>query len=133
MKVLVGYIPSREGEVALASAIEEARSRDAELIVVSHARVMDQSGADRTIAIRDEMRDLEQRLRADGVRCSTRWSAGVRSASEAVLHEARAESPDLIVIGLRRRSPVGKVVLGSNAQDILLGADCPVLAVKVPE
>jgi nucleotide-binding universal stress UspA family protein len=43
---------------------------------------------------------------------------------------ADEEGADLIVIGLRRRSPVGKLVLGSNAQDILLSANCPVLAVK---
>ena len=37
---------------------------------------------------------------------------------------------DLIVIGLRRRTPIGKLILGSNAQRILLDAPCPVIAVK---
>ncbi|MCU1554753.1 MAG: universal stress protein, partial [Arthrobacter sp.] len=37
---------------------------------------------------------------------------------------------DLIVIGLRRRTPVGKLIMGSTSQQILLEADCPILAVK---
>ena len=38
---------------------------------------------------------------------------------------------DMIVIGMRRRSPVGKLFLGSAAQDVLLNASVPVLAVRV--
>jgi nucleotide-binding universal stress UspA family protein len=43
---------------------------------------------------------------------------------------AESEQAEFIVIGLRRRTPVGKLILGSNAQRILLDASCPVLAVK---
>ncbi len=50
--------------------------------------------------------------------------------AEDLIAVAEAESADFIVIGLRRRSPVGKLILGSNAQRILLDAGCPVLAVK---
>jgi nucleotide-binding universal stress UspA family protein len=52
------------------------------------------------------------------------------SPAEDLLEVARERGADLIVIGVRRRSPVGKLVLGSNAQTVLLEADCPVLAVK---
>ena len=50
--------------------------------------------------------------------------------AEDLISVAEEENADFIVIGLRRRSPVGKLILGSNAQRILLDAPCPVLAVK---
>lgn len=45
---------------------------------------------------------------------------------------AEETNAELIVIGLRRRTPVGKLILGSQAQRVLLDANCPVLAVKAP-
>jgi nucleotide-binding universal stress UspA family protein len=50
--------------------------------------------------------------------------------AEDLLKVAEEVSAELIIIGLRRRSPVGKLILGSTAQRILLDAPCPVLAVK---
>ena len=51
-------------------------------------------------------------------------------AAEDLVSVAESHDAELIVIGLRRRTPVGKLILGSNAQRILLDASCPVLAVK---
>jgi nucleotide-binding universal stress UspA family protein len=54
--------------------------------------------------------------------------------ADEVLRAAESTDAEFIVIGLRRRSPVGKLLLGSNAQRVLLDAACPVLAVKaVPD
>ena len=49
-----------------------------------------------------------------------------------VVDLAAETNAELIVIGVRRRTPVGKLILGSQAQRILLDAECPVLAVKAP-
>jgi len=38
---------------------------------------------------------------------------------------------DLLVIGLRQRSPVGKLLLGSEGRDVILGAEVAVLAVPL--
>jgi nucleotide-binding universal stress UspA family protein len=53
-----------------------------------------------------------------------------KDPAEDLIGVAEEVKADLIVIGLRRRSPVGKLILGSNAQRVLLDAGCPVLAVK---
>jgi nucleotide-binding universal stress UspA family protein len=53
-----------------------------------------------------------------------------RSAGTTAVWLASELDADLLIIGLRRRSPVGKLVLGSDTQDAVLGADCPILAVK---
>jgi nucleotide-binding universal stress UspA family protein len=50
-----------------------------------------------------------------------------------LVNVAEEVGADFLVIGLRRRTPVGKLILGSDAQRILLDATCPVLAVKAAE
>jgi nucleotide-binding universal stress UspA family protein len=82
------------------------------------------------IADREALEQLEQRLRSAGVKVAVHNFARGNDPTEDLIDVAEAEQAALIVIGLRRRSPVGKLLLGSNAQQILLTADCPVLAVK---
>lgn len=53
-------------------------------------------------------------------------------AADDVLTVAEEVGAELIVIGLRHRTPVGKLIMGSTAQSILLDANCSVLAVKLP-
>lgn len=52
------------------------------------------------------------------------------SAAESLIKTATDIQADLLVIGIRSRSPIGKLITGSTAQAVLLNAGCPVLAVK---
>ena len=128
MSVVVGYVPTREGETALEHAVREARSRGVRLVVVNTSR--GDARVDERYADDQQLVALGATLADAGVDHEMVHAIRGRDASEeilAVAHERRAE---LVVIGLRRRSPVGKLLLGSTAQRVLLDAPCPVLAVK---
>ena len=73
---------------------------------------------------------LDAQLSASGLtHTMLRPTDGV-SAADSLLTAAEQNAVDLIVIGLRRRSPVGKLITGSTAQAVMLGSDCPVVGVK---
>jgi nucleotide-binding universal stress UspA family protein len=133
MKIVVGYIKSPEGQAALDRAIEEARLRDGQLVVLHSLKGGSRDEGEQILAYRDELENIESRLSGEGVEFRVRELVRGQSPAEDMVEIADEEGADLIVIGLRRRSPVGKLVLGSNAQDILLSANCPVLAVKAGE
>lgn len=127
--IVVGFIRSPEGQAAVDAAVEEARRRGGRLVVVHSSKGGDQD-ADTVIADRDALEAVEAKLRGDGVEVVVRDFARGNDPAEDLVDVANSEKAALIVIGLRRRSPVGKLLMGSNAQQILLTADCPVLAVK---
>ncbi|AEG44553.1 universal stress protein [Isoptericola variabilis] len=122
MAIVVGHLSTPEGQEALTTAVTEARQRDVPLVVVTSAGRGDD--ADRAAAIAS----LESHLANAGVQHSV--VAGTGDLAEDLVRVAAESDAELIVIGLRRRSPVGKLILGSGAQRILLESPCPVLAVK---
>lgn len=134
MKILLGFRRTKHGSAALDAAVYEAGRRDAELIIFQHVPILssEQRGTE-TPRVLDTLNKLETQLNSEGIRCRTSWSVGGSSAAHALLKAAQEEDADLIIIGIRRRSAVGKLILGSNAHDILLNADVPVLAVKADE
>ncbi|MBA2550300.1 MAG: universal stress protein [Nocardioidaceae bacterium] len=128
--IVVGYVPKSEGRAALRRGAEEAQLRSARLVVVnSHrgGRDFDREDAVETEAQLQEVRD---ELDAAGVEHEIRQLVRGMDPAEDLINVATDVGADFIVIGLRRRTPVGKLILGSNAQRILLEAPCPVLAVK---
>jgi nucleotide-binding universal stress UspA family protein len=128
MTIVVGYIPTPEGHAALQHAIRVARKEEALLVVVNSSR--GEAAADPRVLSEEEIGTAEQQLRAADVEHLLVQPSRGRSAADEVLTAADEHRADMIVIGLRRRTPVGKLLLGSNSQRILLEAHCPVLAVK---
>jgi nucleotide-binding universal stress UspA family protein len=115
--IVVGYSSKPEGSAALERAVEEANLRGSSLVVVHTV-----DGGD--------LAALTTRLADSGLAFEIQPAGDPLDPAEDVLRYAEEKVADFIVIGLKKRSPVGKLLLGSNAQRVLLDASCPVLAVK---
>lgn len=128
MTVLLAYIPSPEGDAALQSAVEESRRREVPLVVVNGTRG-DAPVDDRRLHD-EQVEALEGRLADTGVSFTVERVQRRQEVADTILEAAERLRPDVLVIGLRRRTATAKLILGSTSQRVLLGADCPVLAVK---
>ena len=131
--IVVGYVPKPEGTAALRRAVEEARLRDCRLLVVNSHRGGREFDQDDALETEAQLREVRDELSDSGVPHEIRQLVRGQDAAEDLVSVAEEVNAEFIVIGLRRRSPVGKLILGSNAQRVLLDASCPVLAVKAAE
>ena len=128
MTIVVGYVPSPEGEAALSAAISEAQLREEPLHVVNTSR--GDSLTDSRFASTSVLEDVRARLDRTGVVYEIDQQVRGHEASEELVEAADRVKATLLVIGLRRRTATGKLITGSQAQRVLLDANCPVLAVK---
>jgi nucleotide-binding universal stress UspA family protein len=128
MTILVAYVPRPEGDAALEKGMEIAKRRNEQLIVVNASPgggKSDPSAVD--VVATERLQDL---LKNSGLNAEFRQLVRGKSAVEEI--EALVESMrvSLLILGLRKRSPVGKLIMGSVAQELLLSVSCPVLSVK---
>jgi nucleotide-binding universal stress UspA family protein len=128
--IVVGYVPKPEGRAALRRAAEEARLRDARLVVVNSHRGGREFSSDDAVSTESQLQEVRDQLAEAGVDHEIRQLVRGMDPAEDLISVAADVGAEFIVIGLRRRTPVGKLILGSNAQRVLLDAPCPVLAVK---
>lgn len=128
MTVLVGYIPNPLGEATIRAGVEEARRRAEPLVVVNMSR--DDVLVDAHRAASDDLARVERDVAELGVEVEVVRIEQGSDPATAIVEAAVERRASVIVIGLRHRTPVGKLIMGSVAQRILIDAACPVLAVK---
>ena len=128
MTILIGYIPTPRGEAALVAGLEEAAARGEEVVVLNSPRRGQL--VDAHLIDEGAEADLVERARALGV--TLRVDRADHGADLVAAFDAAiaASGARLVVIGIKHRSPVGKLVMGSDAQRLLLDLDAPILAVK---
>jgi nucleotide-binding universal stress UspA family protein len=127
MRILVGFIPTPEGVAAIDFAVSHAQLIGATLTVLNTGK--NGNYADPVYASAEDIDALEDKLSKAGIEYEVRRPNDGLSASDALLGTAEDIGADLLVIGLRKRSAVGKLITGSTAQAVLHGSDIPVVAV----
>ncbi|MDQ1288532.1 MAG: hypothetical protein QG622_2097 [Actinomycetota bacterium] len=130
MAVVVGYLPTEEGRAALHQAAKECQLRNTRLIVINSTQGGKDLDGEALAAYEATLAAVRAELDQAGIVNEVRPLVRGLELADDIIAVAEEVSADVIVIGLRRRSPVGKLILGSNAQRILLEAPCAVLAVK---
>lgn len=132
MSVVVAHQASAIGRLTLQEAAKEAKLRGTGLSVIHVPEGVDVE------LIEEQKRNLQTEiadvLQGAGMK-DLDWTLQVATGAdvaETVLDLISGTDLELLVIGARRRSPVGKMFLGSVTQTIILRADVPVLVVKAP-
>ena len=126
--IVIGYVPSPVGEAALEAGLAEAAVHGDRVVILNSPRrrttvdgdLVDEAAADALVA----------RASSAGVTATVDHADHGDDLVEAFQAVVDRTAARLVVIGLRRRSPVGKLVTGSDAQRLLLDLDVPILAVK---
>ena len=130
MKILVGYEESRVAEAALKVALKHARAFGAELFIVTSLDQGHELAKEDIESAEDKLAKLKITHKIDDIPCETHAIVSLLSPGEDLIEFARDNDIDEIVIGVKKRSKVGKLVFGSNAQYVILEADCKVVTVK---
>lgn len=130
MSIIVGFVDRPESKAAVELALAEARRRQTKLVLVHSLKggLSDSETAAGVYA--SELRALKDRFEAEGVEHELREYVRGNEPVEDLSAAAEEFGAELIVIGIRQRTATGKLILGSNATDVLFGAPCPVLTVR---
>lgn len=129
MTILVGYTPNPEGTAAVEFGIRQARAFDDTLFVLNAG--IGESKDERGVASEEQLAEIVKKLQSAGIKYELKQFLRGNDAVEEILALAEA-SPEvsMIIIGSRKRSVVGKLIMGSSAQRIILGSPVPVVSVK---
>lgn len=130
MKILVGYDGSNACKDALKVAITHAKAFGAEIHLVASMSKGTEDEHLQINTVEDELHQIKAQVEKDGVQCETHLLIRGLMPGEDLVDYAKEKGIEEIVIGVKRRSKVGKLLFGSTAQFVILKAPCPVVSVK---
>ena len=130
MKILVGYDGSKVSDNAVQLARKHVQAFKANLHIITSLKQGPDLKKEDIDKAESKLERLKALFKADGLPCETQVVVSVLSTGEDLVRFVKENNSDEIIIGVRRKSKVGKLVFGSTAQYVILEAPCTVVAVK---
>lgn len=130
MNFLVAYDISKPSEHAIEFAKEYARIFNAKIHILSSTPYGPELETEEYETLRDALEKVEKSCQDDKLNCETHLITRSLSAGEDLIEFAKRKNIDKIILGIRKRSKIGKLLMGSTAQHVILEANCPVIVVK---
>jgi nucleotide-binding universal stress UspA family protein len=130
MKLLVGYDGSNSAKEALSLALKHAKVFKASIDIATSMESGTVEETDQIEAAKKGLEYAETLAKDQGVQAESHLLIRGMKPGEDLVQFARESKVETIYIGVKRRSKVGKLLFGSNAQYIILKAPCPVMTVR---
>ncbi len=130
MKILVGYDGSKVADDVLKLAQKHGLAFNAEIHIITSLEQSPTLKKETIDKADNRLENLKKPFKVNNITCETRTSVSYQSAGEDLVNYAKNNDIDEIIIGVKKKSKVGKLMFGSTAQYVILKAHCPVVAAK---
>ena len=130
MKILVGYDGSKVADDVVKLAHKHAKAFEAEVHIMTSLEQSAGLKKEEIDKAESKLEKLATTFKLDEISCQIHAAVSYQAPGEDLVQFAKENQVDEILVGVRRRSKVGKLVFGSTAQYVILESPCPVVAVK---
>ena len=130
MKLMVGYDGSNSSKEALRLAKSHAEAFNANVHVVHSMESGTETEREDIDTMEKELAWAKSYFEKEAIKCDTHLLIRGLAPGEDLVAFAKDRGIDAIFVGIKRRSRIGKILMGSNAQYVILKAPCPVVSVK---
>ena len=130
MKILVGFKATEDNEPVLEKAMEHAKESGGTVYLLCVLIGSDEDKLDKDEPVKKNIADAQAYFKSNNIPYETKLIFSRMFAGDSIVDYAKEIDADEIIIGVRKKSKVGKLLFGSTAQHVILAAHCPVLAVK---
>ena len=130
MNIVVAYRRSKLSMKMIDKAIEHAKTFNGKIFLVTSLEGGSKQDINEVEEARAALEHGKKAIEKEGIECETHLLVHGLSPGEDIVDFAKEKKADEIIVGVQKKSKVGKFLMGSTAQHIILSAHCPVIAVK---